>query len=106
MPSIWTLGQDQPVIPGVTFVPARPVGLTVKLPCALALDTWLPTRLREPLGASVTLWEATAPVKLPTRHCPWTRSWPEVRCPIRPEWYFNVDSTATGVAASQSPTYP
>ena len=25
---------------------------------------------REPLGASVTLWEATAPVKLPTRHCP------------------------------------
>jgi len=26
--------------------------------------------LREPLGASVTLWEATAPVKLPTRHCP------------------------------------
>ncbi len=26
--------------------------------------------LREPLGASVTLYEATAPVKLPTRHCP------------------------------------
>lgn len=26
--------------------------------------------LREPLGASVTFWEATAPVKLPTRHCP------------------------------------
>ena len=26
--------------------------------------------LREPLGASVTLWEATAPVKLPARHCP------------------------------------
>ena len=25
--------------------------------------------LREPLSASVTLWEATAPVKLPTRHC-------------------------------------
>ena len=24
------------------------------------------TALREPLGASVTLWEATAPVKLPT----------------------------------------
>ena len=22
------------------------------------------------MGASVTLWEATAPVKLPTRHCP------------------------------------
>ena len=74
MPSIWTLGQDQPVIPGVpfirwatplplagagslvpTFVPARPVGLAVKLPCALTLDSWLPTRLREPLSASVTL---------------------------------------------------
>ena len=26
--------------------------------------------LREPWGASVTLCEATAPVKLPTRHCP------------------------------------
>ena len=26
--------------------------------------------LREPWGASVTFWEATAPVKLPTRHCP------------------------------------
>ena len=25
--------------------------------------------LREPWGASVTLYEATAPVKLPTRHC-------------------------------------
>ena len=52
LPSIWTLGQDQPVIPGVafiryatarppgtvgslgpTFVPARPVRLAVKLPC-------------------------------------------------------------------------
>jgi len=53
-----------------TFVPVWPVGLTVKLPCALTLNTWLPTRLREPLSASVTFWEATAPVKLPARHCP------------------------------------
>ena len=52
------------------FAPARPVGLAVKPPCALALDTWLPTRLRGPLSASVTLWEATAPVELPARHCP------------------------------------
>ena len=29
-----------------------------------------PIWLREPLRASVTFWEATAPVKLPTRHCP------------------------------------
>src|SRR4029078_3481507 len=52
LPSMWTLGQDQPVLPGVafiryatprppgtvgslgpTFVPARPVRLAVKLPC-------------------------------------------------------------------------
>ena len=52
-----------------TFVPARGVPLTVKLPYAFALSGWFPISLREPLRASVTLWEATAPVKLPTRHC-------------------------------------
>lgn len=30
----------------------------------------------------------------------------EVRSPIRSEWYFNNDSTNTGVSVSQSPTYP
>jgi hypothetical protein len=34
---------------------------------------------RGPLGASVTLWEATAPVKLPTGHCP------DPRGPLGPE---------------------
>ena len=52
------------------FAPARPVGLTVKLPYAFALYGWFPISLREPLRASVTLSEVTAPVKLPTRHCP------------------------------------
>ena len=52
-----------------TFVPARLVCLAVKLPYAFALNGWFPISLREPLRASVTLWEATAPVKLPTRHC-------------------------------------
>ena len=52
-----------------TFVSARRVGLTVKLPYAFTLLGWFPFSLREPLGASVTLWEATAPVKLPTWHC-------------------------------------
>jgi len=52
------------------FAPARPVRLAVKLPYAFALFARLPTVLREPLGSSVTLWEETAPVKLPTRHCP------------------------------------
>jgi hypothetical protein len=53
-----------------TFVPARLVSLTVKLPCAIALYARLPSVLREPLEASVTLLEATTPVKLPTKHCP------------------------------------
>jgi hypothetical protein len=48
-----------------TFVLARPVCLAFKLPCAFTLYARFPTVLREPLGASVTLWEATAPVKLP-----------------------------------------
>ncbi len=52
------------------FPPARLVSLTVKLPYAFALSGWFPSSLREPLDASVTLWEATAPVKLPTRQCP------------------------------------
>ena len=52
-----------------TFVPDRPVGLTVKLPYAIALCARLPSVLREPLEASVTLLEATTPVKLPTIHC-------------------------------------
>ena len=52
-----------------TFVPARLVCLTVKHPCAIALYARLPTVLRVPLGASVTLLEATTPVKLPTKHC-------------------------------------
>ena len=52
-----------------TFVPARLVGLTVKLPFANILNARLPSVLREPLEASDTLLEATTPVKLPTTHC-------------------------------------
>ena len=53
-----------------TFVPGRLVSLTVKHPCAIALYARLPSVLREPLEASVTLLEATTPVKLPTKQCP------------------------------------
>ena len=49
-----------------TFVPAPLVGVAVKLPYAFTLYARFPSALREPWGASVTLWEATAPVKLPT----------------------------------------
>ena len=49
-----------------TFVSARPVGLAVRRAYALALNSRFPTGLSPPSHASVTLWEATAPVKLPT----------------------------------------
>ena len=85
-----------------TFVPDRLVSLSVKLPYAIALYARLPSVLREPLEASVTLLEATTPVKLPTTHCPLKR----VRQPEQPGWYFNDDSTDAGAPASKSPTYP
>jgi hypothetical protein len=52
-----------------TFVPDRLVSLTVKRPYAIALYARLPIVLRAPLEASVTLLEATTPVKLPTKQC-------------------------------------
>ena len=50
-----------------TFVSARLVGLAVRLAYAIALNNRFPTGLSQPSRASVTIWEATAPVKL-TRH--------------------------------------
>ena len=55
------------------FAPARDVSLAVKLPYAFILYDWFPISLREPSYASVTFWEATAPVKLPTRQGPLPR---------------------------------
>ena len=52
------------------FAPARAVALAVKLSYAITLNGWFPLSLREPSRASVTFWEATAPVKLPTMQCP------------------------------------
>ena len=89
-----------------SFLPAPPVGVTVKLPYAFALSEWFPTILREPLSASDTLSEATAPVKLPARHCPPPGSRVQVRNPILKEWYPNSGSIGTGVPVSQPPTYP
>ena len=88
------------------FPPARLVGLAVKLPYAFALYGWFPISLREPSRASVTLWEATAPVKLPTRQCPFPGLRGQVRVPIIQGWYFKIGSTQTGVHASVPPTYP
>ena len=79
-----------------TFVPARLVSLTVKRPYAIILYAWLPIMLRAPLEASVTLLEATTPVKLPTKHC-----LPEgIRLQIGEGTYFKGDSTTPSEAAS------
>src|SRR6476646_986408 len=86
-----------------SFDPARLVCLTVKHPYAIALHTRLPSVLRVPLKASVTLLEATTPVKLPTMHC-----FPGYGIRLRRNegWYFKVDSTRASAPASKSPTYP
>src|SRR3989344_9108842 len=86
--SMWTLRGDQPVIPGVPFIrlamalpfrttgslspafaPARPVCLAVKPSSIFTLYRRFLFVMRRPLNASVTFWEATTPVKLPTRQC-------------------------------------
>ena len=53
-----------------SFLPDRLVCLPVKHPYAITLCDRLPIGLRVPLEASVTLLEATTPVKLPTKQCP------------------------------------
>ena len=53
-----------------SFLPDRLVGLPVKRACAITLCVRLPIGLSAPLEASVTLLEATTPVKLPTNQCP------------------------------------
>ena len=53
-----------------SFLPGRLVRLSVKRPYAIALYDRLPIGLRAPIEASVTLLEATTPVKLPTKQCP------------------------------------
>ena len=57
-----------------SFLPVRPVGLAVKHPFAITLYRRLPIGVRVPLGASVTLLEATTPVKLPTKRGPLIKS--------------------------------
>ena len=52
-----------------TFVSARDVPLAVKLVYAITLSTRFPFASNEPLGPSVTFWEGSAPLKLPTRYC-------------------------------------
>ena len=55
------------------------------------------------MEASVTLLEATTPVKLPTKRCPRYR---RVRPRTAKGPYFKDGSTTTGVADSKPPAYP
>ena len=89
-----------------TFVPAPPVGVAVKLPSAFALFEWFPTILREPLGASDTLSEATAPVKLPAWRRPPAGSRRRVRRLAPQGWYPNAGSGRACARPSPPPTYP
>ena len=50
--------------------------------------------------------KATAPVKLPSKHCLPVRVVHGVSIVRTQGWYLNVDSTSTEVKASKSPTYP
>src|ERR1700694_3458904 len=73
--------------------------------CLCTLCGWCPFTLREPLGASVTLWEATAPVKLPTWLCLVSGSRMTVRNKPSQEWYFIVASLTPTRMSSPAPTY-
>ena len=86
-----------------SFLPGRPVCLPVKRACAITLCDRLPIGLSAPLEASVTLLEATTPVKLPAKQCPRQQ---RVRNQMREGQYFNNGSTTTGVAVSLPPDYP
>ena len=86
-----------------SFLPDRLVCLPVKRPYAITLYGRLPIVLRAPLEASVTLLEATTPVKLPTMQCLSTK---EIRPQISKGSYFNSGSMTPDDAISMPPTYP
>ena len=73
--------------------------------CLYTLCGWCPFTLREPLSASVTLWEATAPVKLPAWSCEHTGSRLCLRDKLYEKWYFTCASLASTKASSKAPTY-
>ena len=72
-----------------SFLPGRHVRLPVKPACAITLRGRLPIGLSGPLEASVTLLEATTPVKLPTKQCPRNK---RVRNQMDEGQYFNNGS--------------
>src|SRR5271166_1243012 len=89
-----------------TFVSARLVCLAVRQAYAIALNERFPTALSLPSRASVTLWEATAPVKLPTMHGPGSRFGSAVRHQDHKGWYFKDGSIRARAQTSKPTTYP
>ena len=71
--------------------------------CHCTLQGRLPIGPRAPLEASVTLLEATTPVKLPAKRCPRYR---RVRRRTAKGPYFNGGSADAGAPASKPPAYP
>ena len=69
-----------------------------------ALVARLPTGPRAPLHSSVTVWEETAPVKLPDEHGP-DAGYASVRHDDASGWYFTVGSAMAGATASMPPSY-
>ena len=86
-----------------SFLPDRLVGLSVKRAYTIILYAWLPIMLSAPLEASVTLLEATTPVKLPTTHGLPLNG---IRFQVSKGTYFKDGSTIPGETASQPPSYP
>ena len=86
-----------------SFLPGRPVCLPVKRACAITLYGRLPIGLSAPLEASVTLLEATTPVKLPAKRGP---RYSRVRNQMGEGQYFNNGSGGTGAPPSSPPDYP
>ena len=64
----------------------------------------LPTGPRVPWRSSVTIWEETAPVKLPDEHGP-VAGYATVRTNVVSGWYFTDGSPTAGAAGSLPPTY-
>src|SRR5215203_5929951 len=89
-----------------TFVSVRAVALTVRRAYAFALNSRCPTGLSPPSRASVTVWEATAPVKLPATQGPGPGSRGPVRRQKGAGRYFKGASAGAGAPASKAPAYP
>src|SRR5512147_795627 len=70
------------------------------------IEARFPTVLSVPSYSSVTLWEETAPVKLPTMHGSRPGLRAKVRTANKSGWYFNDGSTMASATASKPPSYP